>query len=771
MLRNIAILALVTCSLAAPRSVAQQWVRQLPEKLEKELIFEDYRQAFVNYYKEHPVDLTRDKVAPTFVFEGRDAIRERAEIEEYKMFKRWEWFTEPRTYPTGKWDFESIDAVRDKLPKDDDNLMIKQQKSKPLGVLMEKGQLHWPLKKFWKPLGPSDAIGGTNLGRVNSIQFDPTNSNVIYIGAPDGGVWKTSNGGATWTPLFDEQPTLSVGDVAIDPTDPKVLYAATSDAFGYGVPFWGGTYSVGVRKSENGGHTWKHTGLHWKVGQNRTIRRLVIHPTNGKILLAATSDGLYRTADGGATWTQIIAASASDAQFDPSNGNIAYATTTQVFKSTDAGVTFTARPATCAGNRFSLQIARSHPSTLYALCSNATLQKSTDSGTTWSTANPSGVFLYGYYDTILAVSPTNDKDVYVAGFDMMRSTDGGSTWSGVPVAGHVDNHCIRFLPGSGSTLLVGNDGGLFKSTNSGSTWSSLNKGLSITQYYGLGISRTNPTIMVVGAQDNGNMKFNAGVFTNITNADGMKGFIDWSNSNNLYVSTQGGSFLRSTNGGASFTGINTPGGGAWTSPWLEDPSVATTIYAGTDKVYKSINQGTTWTAISPALAGISTFNVLTVAPSDSKYIYAGSGTKLYRTTDGGATWTDITAGLPVATNFMTDLAVRDKDPDDAYVTFSGYKPGEKVYESYDGGSTWKNISDGLPNIPVDSIVYEKGEHHPVYVGTDAGVYYRNDRFDDWIPYKFGLPNVIVDHLEIHYGTSVIRAATYGRGVWEAPLIK
>ena len=771
MFRNMAIFTLMALFLMSPKAKAQQWLRQLPQKPEKEMTFQDYKQAFESYYKEHPVDLSKDKLVPTFLFEGPEAIQERADIEEYKMYKRWEWFTEPRTYPSGTWDFETIDAVREKLPKEDDDLVLKQPEVNPLGVKIQKGKLFWPHLKFWKPLGPSDAIGGTNLGRVNSIQFDPANSSIIYIGAPDGGVWKTLNGGATWTPLFDRQPTLSVGDVAIDPNNSKILYAATSDAFGYGVPFWGGTYSVGVRKSTDGGHTWKHTGLHWKVGQNRTIRRLVIHPTDGKILLAATSDGLYRTGDAGATWTQIIPGSAYDAQFQPNDGNIAYATTTQVFKSTDAGATFTTRPATCPGARFSLQIARSKPSTLYVLCSNATVQKSTDSGTTWAATTAPGVSLYGYYDTILAVSPTDEKVVYVAGFNMKKTTDGGATWNFVPTAGHVDNHCIRFLPGSGSTLLVGNDGGLFKSTNSGATWTSLNKGLSITQYYGLGISRTNPTIMVLGAQDNGNMKFTAGAFSNITNADGMKGFIDWSNSNNIYAAIQNGGLLRSTNGGASFTGIGTPSSGSWVTPWQQDPSVANTIYAATNKVYKSTDQGTTWTAISPSLAGIFTFNVLRVAPSDSKYIYAGSGTRLFRTKDGGTTWTDITAGLPVATNFMTDLAVRDKDADDVYVTFSGYKHNEKVYESHDGGSTWKNISDGLPNIPVDSIVYEKREHHPVYVGTDAGVYYRNDHLHDWVPYKFGLPNVIVDHLEIHYGTKVIRAATYGRGVWEAPLLK
>jgi hypothetical protein len=265
------------------------------------------------------------------------------------------------------------------------------------------------------------------------------------------------------------------------------------------------------------------------------------------------------------------------------------------------------------------------------------------------------------------------------------------------------------------------------------------------------------------------MKYNAGVFTNITNADGMRGFIDWSNSNNVYASIQYGGLYRSTNGGATFTSISTPSGGAWVTPWMQDPRVAHTIYAATDKVYKSTNQGTTWTEISGSLAGISRFTVLQVAPSNARYIYAGSGSKLHRTRNGGATWTDITAGLPVAANFLTELAIHDYDPNIVYVTFSGYNAGQKVFKSCDGGLSWINISGSLPNMPANAIVHERKYNNPLYVGTDAGVYYINDDLSDWIPYKFGLPNVIVDQLQIHYGTKVIRAATYGRGAWQAPL--
>src|SRR5262249_19907355 len=156
-----------------------------------------------------------------------------------------------------------------------------------------------------------------------------------------------------------------------------------------------------------------------------------------------------------------------------------------------------------------------------------------------------GVTLYGYYDNVLAVSPIDDKIVYVAGFDMKRTTDGGTTWASVPMAAHPDNHTITFFPASSTNILVGNDTALFNTINDGSTWTSLNKGLSIMQFYRLGISKINPAIMISGAQDNGNVKYNAGAFSNVTNADGMKGFIDWSNTNVIYAAIQYGALYRS----------------------------------------------------------------------------------------------------------------------------------------------------------------------------------------------------------------------------------
>ena len=742
---------------AAPQSPA--WLQRVPQKNADDYTFDDFKSAFEAQARLTPAP--QESVTPVTAAGPEDPARKRLSEEE-NLYRRWEWFTQPRVFPTGRWDNEKVFNELQGVAAADTALVATTAKATRLA---DPDSL---VKKWkWTPLGPSDAVGGTNLGRVNAIAFDPANPKTVYIGAADGGVWRSKDSGATWTPLTDALPTLSTGDIAIDPKNPNTIYIATGDAFGYGNPFWGGTYSIGVWKSTNGGATWGPTGLTTQVGQTRTIRRLALNPANPTILMAATSAGLFRTSDGGVTWSTVWNNSTFDVEFN-ADGKTVYATTDKVQKSTDGGATFSALTATCVGTRYNIEIAKSSPSTLYTLCTNGTVQKSTDAGATWSTVTASGVTLYGYYDNVLAVSPVDPNVVIVAGFNMKKTTNGGTSWSNVPVAGHVDNHCLQFAPGSSTTILSGNDGGLFRTADGGSTWTSLNKGLAITQFYRLGLSKLTFGMLTAGAQDNGNMKLSAGAWTEITNADGMGGFIDFANNNTIYAVTQYGALYRSINAGASWTGINTPAGGAWVTPFLQSPTVANTIYAGTDKVYKSINQGTAWTAVSPALAGVPQLTIVKVHPKPD-VILAGSGSKLYRTADGGTTWVDITGTLPVGANYLTDAVMSDSNPQLIWVTFSGYNAGQKVYKSTDGGKTWTNISGALPNIPVNCVVLENKAKNPIYIGTDAGVYYINDVLPVFVPYKFGLPNVIVDELEIHYGAKKIVAATYGRGVWQNSL--
>ena len=445
-MRTFILFSLSILSAAASPAMAQQWLNQLPQDKRAQPTVNDLRQAFDAFNKEHPTKIQLNRPPAEFRFEKERGDKETPAAEETNMFRRWEWLVGPRSYPSGRLDLEQIAVLRAQVNEADDRLTAAQTAESPL---VQKIVL-----PHWTPLGPSDAVGGTNMGRVNCIEFDPKNVNILYLCGADGGVWKSVNGGAAWRPLFDREPTLSVGDVAIDPNASNILYVATSDPFGYGIPFWGGTYSVGIVKSTNGGVTWSSTGLNWTVGQNRTIRRLVIHPKNGNILLAATSAGVYRTDNGGTTWTQIVPDSAYDVEFEQGTGSIAYATTNRVLKSVNAGTTFSPLSTSCSGFRYNIKIAKSNPKVLYTLCTDGTVQKSSDAGATWQVMTASGVTLYGYYDDVLAVSPVNQDTVYVAGFDIKKSTNGGASWTSVPVAGHVDNHVMKFAPNSNTTNIL-----------------------------------------------------------------------------------------------------------------------------------------------------------------------------------------------------------------------------------------------------------------------------------------------------------------------------
>jgi photosystem II stability/assembly factor-like uncharacterized protein len=739
-----------------PVGVDAGWLRRLPNKAATDLTFADFKGAFDGEYGANALALEDIRPYRLTLAANAETPAQKKAAEERKLFRRWEWFTAPRVYPSGRWDSERVFTELQRVRSVDGDLLGRV--GAPLGAAPPK----------WLPIGPFDAVGGTNLGRVNAIAFDPVDPKVIYIGAADGGLWRSPDSGSTWVPLTDTLPTLSIADIAIDPVNPKHIFIATGDGFGYGNPFWGGTYSIGVWVTTDGGGTWNPTGLTLAVALNRTVRRLAMHPKNPQILLAATSAGLFRTADGGVTWTSIWNTSTFDVEFNPSDGSVVYATTAQLLKSTNAGVSFAALSVSCPGARYNVEVARSSPNTVYTLCTNGTVQKSINAGGSWSTTTAPGVTLYGYYDNVLAVSPIDPNLVVVAGFDIRRTTNGGTSWAALSPAGHVDNHCLRFAPGSSTTLLGGNDGGIFRTVNGGTTWSSLSKGLAITQFYRLGLSRITAGLMTAGAQDNGNMKLSAGAWANITNADGMGGFIDFANDNNVYATIQNGALYRSMNGGSTWTGINTPATGAWVTPFLQDPVVAKTIYAATDKVYKSTTQGTSWSAISGALTGISQFTILKVN-ANPKVILAGDGHKLFRTTNAGASWADITGSLPVAANYLTDAAMSDSNPQLIWTTFSGYNPGQKVFKSLDGGASWTNISGALPNIPMNCVVSEKKALNPIYIGTDSGVYYVKDGLAGFVPFKFGLPNVIVDELEIHYGSLKLVAATYGRGLWRTDL--
>ncbi len=693
----------------------------------------------------------------------------------WKPFKRWEWFWEQRVYPNGKFP----DAM---------HLYNESQSYVQSHTKQQKGGNQLKINN-WTEMGPFQSVGGyAGLGRINCVRVDPNNSNIIWVGSASGGLWKSTNGGTSWSSNTDELPTLGVTDIVIDPSNTNIMYIATGDAHN------AATYSVGVLKSIDGGTTWNTTGLSWNTSQGNVISRLLMHPTNSSILLAAGNSGIYKTTNGGTNWTQVRTGSFHDMEFKPGTPGTLYASgnSGEIFRSTNTGDAWTqltsGLPAN--GRRVALAVSPANTSYVYSVivASNSGLlgiYRSTNSGDSWSlrastpnllgyAADGSDAGGQGWYDLAIAVSPSNAEEVYVGGINNWKSTNGGANWSlisfwynnGSNPEVHADQHDLYFVPGT-STLYAGNDGGIYRTTNSGVSWEWLGNGLGITQFYRLGISATSPNLIIGGTQDNGTKTVNSYTWSDVIGGDGMECIIDYSNSSIMYGSLYYGDIQKSTNGGSSFFGIknNITESGGWVTPYVMHPTIPQILYAGYVNVWKTTDGGASWTKISNFTG--SNLNVLTVANSDPNTIYTGTGSTLYKTTNGGTSWTTVT--LPTGVAYMTALTTQPTNPQVVWITYSGYSSGTKVYKSTNGGTSWTNISGTLPNVPVNCIVYQNNSSDGLYVGTDIGVYYRDATASDWQDFNSGLPNVVVNELEIQYSTKKLRAATYGRGIWQYDL--
>jgi len=243
--------------------------------------------------------------------------------------------------------------------------------------------------------------------------------------------------------------------------------------------------------------------------------------------------------------------------------------------------------------------------------------------------------------------------------------------------------------------------------------------------------------------------------------------VDFTDDNIVFVSSQGGYFLKSTDGGVTFNLISASGCD-WTSPIIMDANNHDVMYLGAGDVYKSTDNGNTWNDVSGPLNGTCLYS-LEISPSNSNYVCAATFGNIYRTTNGGTTWNNITGTLPVSNAAISGITVNGSNPDAAWVTFSGFSAADKIYYTSDGGNTWANVSGTLLNIPINCIEYQNGSNDIVYIGTDIGVFYTDATMNNWLSYNTGLPNVIIDELEVYTPTSKLRAATFGRGIWESDL--
>lgn len=713
--------------------------------------------------------------------------RERHERENEKLdgtffqYKRWEWYMAPRVYPSGDLSLTTTNYQRfQEYLNNNPDAMAQHNASVARSAS----------SNAWSFIGPTGAPAGSGAGRLECIRFDPVDPNIMYVGAPAGGLWKSVDGGTTWNCLTDFLPAIGCSDVAIDPNNTNIIYMASGDNDA------GDSPSIGVLKSTDGGLTWNPTGLTFGANSYRRIGRLLIDPANSDILYAATSYGVFKTWDAGVNWYRVSTSNIKDMEFKPGDPNTIYACNTGLYKTTNGGATWAqvtnGLPLSANISRMCVAVTPAAPDNVYLVTANngnyslEGVYLSTNSGTNFQQQSnypnlmgwdPGGGDSdgQGWYSISIAVSPYDANSVLVGGVNVWRSEDQGQSWflnahwyggGGAPYV-HADIHDMVYSPSSPGTYFIGCDGGIFRTQDDGSNFSDISNNLCIAQIYRGGVSGSTAGTLVSGHQDNGtNVNSGTNYFSGL-GGDGMDCFIDRTNDNNMFGELYYGDFYRSNDGGNNWSGVTngTPGNGDWVTPWEQDPVNPNVLYSGFDQLYKSTNQGNSWAPVGTHVFGANLTD-LEVAPSNTNYIYVSTGTAIYRSTDAGINWTPIIGSLSGYS--ITRIAISSYDANKLWVSVSGYTANAKVYESTDGGTTWTNISYGLPNLPANCIVSVPGtSSDAIYVGMDVGVYYHDNSSATWVPFFTNLPNVPVFDLDIFLPSMKLTAFTYGRGVWEA----
>lgn len=689
-------------------------------------------------------------------------LSDKTSKKQVKQFERWSSFWKDRILPDGS--FVPADHQYKEWVKN-------QEYQSRFNTRNSSRNTTWSLVGPTSP--PTSAVTYyPGMGRVNTLAFNGNDTNVMYIGSPAGGIWKTTNGGRNWTPKGDSFPNMGVSDIVINPTNTNIIYLATGDADG------GHNLSIGVLKSINGGNSWSPTGLSFFLGSN-VISKLLIDPNNVNTVFATTRNSIKRTINGGTTWTDVHTDRGvifNDISYKKGSSTIIYATSKsgRFYISTNNGASWTLASTPSVG-RLDMALTAHDNNLILILDENGTVRRSINQGSTWSTVSTiTGFNSQGGYNMSIAISPLNKDLILVGGIQGWRSRNGGTTWEkyldGYWTFGnpyfyvHSDHHDIKFVPGTNMAFSL-NDGGIFKGNASLNTdWRDLSSGLAITQYYNVSGTPQNANYLIMGAQDNDIAVYKGPNWTGENpGSDGVASLWDYSNSNIAWVCSQSGVMNRTTNGFTSTQSITTPPGAPFVWELEIHPTIPSTIYGGFNDIYKSIDRGDNWINLN---SGAGTIESISISPSNANIIYVSGGSTVKKTTNGGTSW--ISVVLPQLGN-VKSIEIHPSNPTEVYIAYSGYSAG-KVYKSTNGGTSWTNITGALPNIPTHKIIYKTGSTNgELFLATDLGVYYRTNTIGNWRKLGRNLPNVIVHDLEIHYTTEKLRAATFGRGVWEASI--
>lgn len=653
----------------------------------------------------------------------------------------------------------------------------------------------------WTQVGPvgNPAINGyaafPGKGRINVVAEDPNNAQILYAGSAAGGIWKTTDGGTSWAPKSDNLAGLGVTDILVDPNNTSIVYMATGDEDASHIS------SIGLFKSTNGGDTWSPTGLTFSLSDNEYIRDIAFAPGSSTTLFALVNSDIKKSTDSGATWSNVgnspnyTGEKFQTIVFDPNDSNKVVVSDIWggLWHSTDGGNNFSEHPVLqgASQNKLKLTTTNNDTDNFYGISQNGIFYKfrfanDNTGADKLSELTISGFNSQGGYNLCLAVSPTNKSNILIAGVRGYKSTDGGATFSvllnlynnppGVGFYVHPDHHHLSFLA-DGVTVLNGHDGGVHRGSFTGSpVWTDLSPGLVISQPYNIAITQdAGGDDFMMANQDNDGfskvLKDGTRQWVSAVAGDGTSAGIDYNTPAIRYLGGTSGALYRSDDGYSSsydsYTALlsNDSNNAAFVSPMIVHPTTPTTIYAAHGDVKMSTDKGGTFTALSSGLTKVDFIDVTTNGASTRIYAISEAGTAK-RSDDNGATWVGITP--PSGQIFNSFSAMPNTT--NVFATVKGYNTGNKVYKSTDNGASWVNMSNGLPNIIMKKIAVKVDAiDETLFLGTELGVYWKNNSSSNWEKLGANLPNVIVSDLKINYADQLLYIGTFGRGMWSSSI--
>jgi photosystem II stability/assembly factor-like uncharacterized protein len=685
---------------------------------------------------------------------------------------------------------------------------------------------------------PARELGPTIMGgRISDLAVYNKEPRIFYVGTASGGVWKTVNGGITMEPLFFDQGTAATGAVTVSQNNPDIVWVGTGEQNSRNSSCFGD----GVYRSTDGGKTWAHLGL----ADTKMISKIVLDPRDENVAYVGAvghlwgpnpERGLYKTTDAGKTWTKQLYIDDStgiiDLKMNPKNPNEMIAATwvrqrwpwtfnsggeqSGIYKTTDGGKNWrhvTKGLPTGPIGRIGLSVMASDPKQWVATVEHKDaggLYRSEDGGDSWvkiSAVNPRP-----FYFSNPRIDPFDKNRIYVPGVNVQLTKDGGKTFTNMPISVHVDYHAFWIDPSDSNHIIVGNDGGLAQSRDMGVRWEHINS-MAIAQFYAVAVDMRKPYYVYGGLQDNGSwggptqtmMGFvSHSDWYQTSGGDGFHVAVDPNDWRIVYSESQGGALSRVNIVTGERAGIrprppqNEKYRFNWSSPFILSPHNSKTVYFGGNKLFKSVDMGTTWKEVSGDLTtndpekqkpggGVSPENtgaethctIISISESPRKQgvLWVGTDDGLVHVSQNdGVTWTNVTASIPdlPKNTWCSEVQASNAVEGRAYATFDGHRTDDYkpyVYVTEDFGATWKPLISGL--VENDSCyMIEEGRLNPdlLILGTERGLYISLDRGASWNRYHSGtFGTVRVDDAVIHPREMDLVVATHGRAFWIVPI--